>query len=284
MPAIKDRVEVAVQKIMFATDFSPVSRTAAAYARAVAHRYSSAVQITHVTDAVSQDPAQPDPALTTRLGRMLKDFAGTKAETRLLHTASTPSQTLLEEAQRTQADMIVVGTSSRQGVEKLLVGSTAETIIRNASCPVLTVGPHVLPPKEDPLAFHTILYATDFTPHAAKAAIYALSFAEDCGAHLYLCHVSRVGQTETSEPQPTEQELEASLRRLVPPESCELCTPICVVEHGHTPSALLNLADSIKADLIVLGSRKSSFWLQYIDTGLTPALLAGAKCPVLTVC
>jgi nucleotide-binding universal stress UspA family protein len=99
-----------------------------------------------------------------------------------------------------------------------------------------------------------------------------------------LCHVTKVGQTELADELPLEQELEASLRRLIPPSAYDYCTPTCVVEHGHTPSALLGLAESIHADLIVLGSRKSSFWLQYIDTGLTPALLAGAKCPVLTVC
>ncbi len=38
------------------------------------------------------------------------------------------------------------------------------------------------------------------------------------------------------------------------------------------------------ADLIVLGARKSSFWLEYVETGVTPAILAAAKCPVLTIC
>jgi nucleotide-binding universal stress UspA family protein len=291
MPASKDRVEIAVQKILLATDFSSVSRNAAAYAHAIAHRFSSTVQITNVVDANPlaaavpvQSPAELKAASLTRLQRMLKDFTAVKTSLKVVETTSAPASALLQEARQMDADMIVMGTSSRHGVEKLLVGSTAESVIRSSACPVLTIGPRVGPPKEDPLAFHTILYATDFSAQAAKAAIYALSFAEDSAAHLYLCHVSRVGQSEEPAELPSVQEQEDSLRRLIPPEAYECCTPVCVVEHGHAPSALLSLADSIQADLIVLGSRKTSFWLQYIDTGLTPALIAGAKCPVLTVC
>ncbi|HEY0308521.1 MAG TPA: universal stress protein [Acidobacteriaceae bacterium] len=294
MPAIKDRVEVAVGKILLATDFSPVSTTAAAYARAIARRFSSTVLVTNVVDAPSEvamagvalapDADELKRDSMTKLDTLMKEFAGIHTVAKVLDATTPAATALTQEARRTEADMIIMGTTSKRGVEKLLVGSTAESVIRNATCPVLTIGPNVRPPSEDPLAFHTILYATDFSAQAAKAAIYALSFAQDSAAHLYLCHVSKVGQTELADELPSERELEASLRRLIPPSAYDYCTPTCVVEHGHTPSALLGLAESIHADLIVLGSRKSSFWLQYIDTGLTPALLAGAKCPVLTVC
>jgi nucleotide-binding universal stress UspA family protein len=289
MPATKDRVEISIQKILLATDFSSVSRTATTYAHAIAHRFSSHVQLTNVvaqgapapaTDAHHADLTGSNQA---RLEKILKEFEGLKAEVREIETNAAPAAALIEESRRFGADLIVMGTSSRHGVEKILVGSTAESVIRSSHCPVLTIGPKVAPPAEDPFIFRNILFATDFSAQASKAAIYALSFAEDSNAHLYLCHVSKVGQA-SGEAQPSEQEIEASLRRLVPPEAYECCTPVPVVEHGHTPSALLALADKIKADLIVLGSRKSSFWLQYIDTGLTPALLAGAHCPVLTVC
>jgi nucleotide-binding universal stress UspA family protein len=289
MPATKDRVEISIQKILLATDFSTVSRTAAAYAHAIAHRFSSHVQLTNVVPQAAAAPASDAQhadlkgANQARLEKLLKDFNGLKAELREIESNAAPAPALIEESRRFGADLIVMGTSSRHGVEKILVGSTAESVIRSAHCPVLTIGPKVGPPAEDPFIFRNILYATDFSAPAAKAAIYALSFAEDSNAHLYLCHVTKVGHA-AGEAQPSEAEIEAALRRLVPPEAQECCTPVCVVEHGHTPSALLALADKIKADLIVVGSRKSSFWLQYIDTGLTPALLAGAHCPVLTVC
>ncbi len=46
---------------------------------------------------------------------------------------------ILEAAERVHADMIVIGTHGRRGVSRALLGSTAESIVRTATCPVLTV-------------------------------------------------------------------------------------------------------------------------------------------------
>ena len=62
------------------------------------------------------------------------------------------------------------------------------------------------------------------------------------------------------------------------------CPIECVVERGEVAGAVLGLATSVDADLIVMGARKASFWRTYIQAGLTPAVLAEAGCPVLTVC
>jgi nucleotide-binding universal stress UspA family protein len=57
-----------------------------------------------------------------------------------------------------------------------------------------------------------------------------------------------------------------------------------VVEHGNAAESILELANRVHADLIVLGARNASFWLTHVEHGLTPDLLAEAKCPVMTVC
>jgi len=74
------------------------------------------------------------------------------------------------------------------------------------------------------------------------------------------------------------------LKALVPEKAHCWCDPECVVEHGKASEAILALAKRVDADLIVLGARKASFWVEFVRTGLTPALLAEATCPVLTVC
>jgi nucleotide-binding universal stress UspA family protein len=56
------------------------------------------------------------------------------------------------------------------------------------------------------------------------------------------------------------------------------------VKHGDVSEAILSLAVRVKADLIVLGARHSSFWLTHVARGLTSELLAQATCPVMTVC
>ena len=72
--------------------------------------------------------------------------------------------TLSEIVEKQKTDLIVMGTHGRKGVSRALLGSTAEEIFRKASCPVLTVGPHVSQNTERRLAMKQILFATDFSP------------------------------------------------------------------------------------------------------------------------
>ena len=173
---------------------------------------------------------------------------------------------------------------SKSGVERLILGSTAEQLIRSAKCPVLTVGPNAKGPGDAPLVFQTIVYATDFSPEAAKAAIYALSFAQDSGARLYFCYVLGLQAATSWTREVLDRAFQTALKKMIPESSYDWCNPECVVEHGDAAEAILELAERVQADLIVLGARKASFWLTHVERGLTPDLLARATCSVLTVC
>ena len=99
-----------------------------------------------------------------------------------------PAGEILQAAEDKLIDLLVIGTRGHRGLARLVLGSTAEELIHQARCPILTIGPAVPSPKQ-PVSFQRIVYATDFSPEAAKACVFALSFAQDYGAHLYLCHV-----------------------------------------------------------------------------------------------
>jgi nucleotide-binding universal stress UspA family protein len=128
-----------------------------------------------------------------------------------------------------------------------------------------------------------MVYATDFSPKASKAAVFALSFAQDSGAHLYFCYVA-AAKAAPEERKQLDSRFKAELKRMIPESSYEWCTPETVVEHGEASKAILDLSRRVGADLIVLGARKASFWLTHVEHGLTPDLLAEATCPVMTVC
>lgn len=295
MPVIGERVSVSVKKILLATDFSTASEKAASYAKALARRFSSIVELAHVFDpsaVTTYEEALIGLPIDERrrdrienLERLCSDFSSCGIETvATLPFGHRPAAKLLRIAKEHDVDLIVAGTHSKSGVERLILGSTAEQIIRNAECTVLTVGPKAKAVEETPLTFRNIIYATDFSPSARKAAIYALSFAEDSGAHLYLCHVIGPQEPTAAGQEFSEEAFQRALEKLIPECAYDWCHPECVVEHGYAGEGILRLAEQVQADLIVLGTRKESFLHTHIERGLTPELLAHATCPIMTIC
>ncbi len=289
MPVIGERPEISLDRIFVATDFSLSSEKAVGYAAALARRYSATLVLVNVVDlsvmaaSVGTLFGPVVDILKATNKALLKEAAdrvqGLKVETRLLEEFS-PSNSILEIAP--EASLLFLGTTSKHRLEKLALGSVAEQILRNARCPVLTVGPMAPDVSGESLSFHEIVFATDFSAQAAKAAPYAIAFAEDNSANLYLCHA--VPKEELASNPALGASFLTALEHSVPQSAYDWCSPHSVVEHGQADTAILALAGSVHADLIVLGARKASFWLNYVAPGLTPALLAEAKCPVLTVC
>jgi nucleotide-binding universal stress UspA family protein len=187
---------------------------------------------------------------------------------------------LLKAAETQEADLIVVATRSKAPLKRMFVGSTVEELIKHAERPVLTVGPNVAAPSGD-LEFNWVVYATDFSPEADKAARAALLFAEHSGRSIHVCHVvdcpvnSEEGRTETDRWRKVQRLLAASA---LGENDCEL-----EISFGESAESILALAKKVDADLIVMGPRKHSFWLTHVQRGVTLKVLARARCPVLTV-
>ena len=293
MPVLQ-RVSVSVKNILVATDFSSVSNTAAAYAKGLALNYRSHVELVHVFDPggvndyidalLGVQTKQRLKISTEALAELQREFDALGLATQTaIPEDNKPHTALLRLARKNDVDLIVAGTHSKWGLERLVLGSTAEELIRNATCPVLTVGPNARRPQDGPIVFRRIIFATDFSAHAAKAAVFALSFAQDSGAHIYLCYIAKPDESG-QEKEPCDAEFTAALGKMIPESVYEWCSPETVVRHGEPARAILDLATSMDADLIVLGARNASFWLKHVEHGLTPDLLAEAHCPVMTVC
>jgi len=290
MPIAEDRIGISFERILLATDFSPTATIAFRYAVGLSRRFSSTLEIANVID-LSPTTLSFDVVLGSTLrsmkhsdeaalGGLTRGIQGIKVRTKVIEGFQ-PAALLVEEAASFDSDLIVIGTSSKQGLDRITIGSTADEIIRKGSCPVLTVGPHVAAPADGAISFRRIVYATDFSSEAAQAHDVAFSLAEVDGAKIFLCHV--VGEKKASKQETTDTKSLNSLKALIP-DNIRKCRPECVVEHGKATEAILGLTEQVKADLIVLGARRSSLWLTFVEQGLTPSLLAEAKCPVLTVC
>jgi nucleotide-binding universal stress UspA family protein len=292
MTILGNPVEVSLENILFATDFSSSAQTAKLYVQALADRYRSRVRLMHVVDLAAAFKA-PDAGLSIDIFRRIGEESLSRLQSELLAEkirveavlceATNPATQILQAAQDGSTDLLVIGTRGHKGLARLVLGSTAEELIHQAKCPILTIGPEVPPPKQ-PVNFQRIVYATDFSPEAAQACVFALSFAQDFGAHLYLCHVlpepAGVDQMDDHE---LNARFTSALQRLVPDMAREWCEPECVLEHGFAADGILLLAQRVKADLIVVGTRKTSHWFNNFKTGVAFQVISSSHCPVLTI-
>src|SRR4051812_33575131 len=142
----------AIRNILFTTDFSPCSQAALPIAVTLAKNLGAAIFVAHILpgeprlEVPLDSPRELDPVkrkAEQQFEALLRSgvFDNVVQEPILRNGALWEN---LEEIIGSRGiDMIVCGTHGRQGLRKLLFGSTAEVIFRRAQCPVLTIGPHV---------------------------------------------------------------------------------------------------------------------------------------------
>lgn len=187
-----------------------------------------------------------------------------------------------------EIDLVVAGTHGRTGLGKVLLGSVAEQILRQAPCPVLTVGPLTTVRLDPTAGMRQILYATDLTVDIPPALVLAVSLAQENRSHLTLLHVMKEQvKGESGDLSELAKERLNKLRRLVPPEGEPWCPPEyvveCMVGEGIPAEQILRTAETRHADLIVLEAQPAKTLTTRLDIGTVHKVVSRANCPVLTV-
>jgi nucleotide-binding universal stress UspA family protein len=310
---ISDQQEtVGFKHVLIATDFSPVSERALAYALPIVRQYGSTVSIVHAIEPEPRESITWDP-LPRELNR--RRIEAEQEMRRLGEEARIKDlnpHTWLEKGriwdvvssiiQRENTDLLVLGTHGRGGLKKLALGSAAEEMLRLAKCPVLTIGPSVPPADAKRAEFKTILFATDFGAGSDKAFPYALSLAVACQAKLILLHMVPpmplvvTGRFDDSPgmyalPALTEWQLTMKgeslrkLRKMIPSDAKLVSEPEYVIGLDIHSEGILRTAEARSVDLIVMGANRfaSARIVAHIPWTVTHEVICKAKCPVLTV-
>ncbi|MDY3552569.1 universal stress protein [Gemmata sp. JC717] len=135
-----------IRTILYPTDFSDAARSAFDLACALARDYRATLIVAHViapghvfapNGAVVPFPTEEPGEACDQLARMHPTSPGVHAYYRLLK--GDPAEQILKLATDTKADMVVMATHGTSGLTRLLVGSVAESVMRKAGCPVLTM-------------------------------------------------------------------------------------------------------------------------------------------------
>lgn len=131
------------RKILFPTDFSHLSDAALNHATALARDTGAMLLIVHVEEPpmaygggeMYYGIPEPDQAEVRRMTEAVKPTdPSVKYEHRLVN--GSPADEIVRLAEEEHVDMIVIGTHGRTGLKRLLMGSTAEAVMRTAKCPV----------------------------------------------------------------------------------------------------------------------------------------------------
>jgi len=184
--------------------------------------------------------------------------------------------------EKNEIDLLVLGTRGLKGLKKLAMGSGAEKIYRQALCPVLTVGPSVAATSKPHLP-KRILFPTDLSESSLRALPYALSLAEENQANLIFLHV--VPLVPWQEQASTAETSRKRLQSLVPKEAEAWCRPEFVVRFDFPVESILSLAEQARADLIVMGVKKSAgiSVTSHLPWTTASEVVSRAPCLVLTV-
>jgi nucleotide-binding universal stress UspA family protein len=195
-----------------------------------------------------------------------------------------PKDAISQLAERNGPSMIVLGTHGGNRLERGIIGSVAEKILRSTRWPAFTVGPQVQALSSRALSFKRILFATDFTPAAASAAIYAVALAEVFGARIDVLNVVQDGAIENPDRlSDLQSRFYGALDGIAPQQAMEFCHPRTFVEVGSAHERILEHIREHSMDLLVLGIRKTSHLSMEMRTSGAFRIIVDAVCPVLTI-
>jgi nucleotide-binding universal stress UspA family protein len=296
---------VRFERILCPTDFSKFAFRAADYAVALARHYDAEVHFLHVIPSTLIHPEQYPyvaeavplaPEFRERALERLDAFVAlSRAEgvrTRFSVAEGAPVSAILKSAEDDGARLICLGTHGREGVERLVLGSVAEKVLRKSRCPVLTVSEpgDERAPKE--AVFKNILCAVDFSTLSLKAVEYCLSLAQESGGRLILFNAVEwfpdeptwIGSPSVSDYKTEmEEQVRARLEEVVPKEARVWCDVEIAVRSGKAYRELLEVARERKADLIAMGVRGRNPLDIMLFGSTAQHVVRHAECPVLTI-
>lgn len=293
-------------RILLATDLSRSAEEAEAYAYVLAASWKAALTVMSVLEfPPGMDPEHHVNRLylgelmkqaTAQLGDLKARAAnyGLSVHTRI--AIGIPSEEVLATAKADDTDLIVVGTKGKTGLEHVMLGSTAERIVRMAPCPVLAVRSErhgtelVGGGAHHPAVLERILVPIDFSDCSINALEYAVMVAQRAKASLMLLHVLEAVSygLDFTFPHVTKrkQMREALNERLSGVVSALGAVKVLSeysIRGGLPGDSILDVARAQPADMIIMGTHGRRGLSHAFYGSVAESVLRKSHCPVLTV-
>lgn len=293
-------------RILLATDFSTPAERAYAYTARLASALEARVVILNVLEAPpGLDREFPVNTLylerlqnesKLELGRLARvaDEAGLRPES--MQEFGVPAACISKAAGKTEAILVVLGTHGRTGWDRLLLGSTAEQVVREAPCPVLTVRvTKAEEGKDSPgrVRVDRLLVPMDFSEFAQEAFEYAAMLGKRLGAGIRLVHAMEPAAypldfslMKVSDEKALHARVRERLQELVSVLKADGLAAESVVEMGAPGEVILAQAGGKAggaADAIVMGTHGRGGLKRLALGSVAEYVVRHAACPVFTV-
>ena len=143
---------IKLKSILVPVDFSPSSQKALHYALSFAGQFGAALTLLNVVEPaiypteLGYIPVEIDAlhtamnaSATERLARLAREQVPADVQASTLVRVGRPFHEITTAAKELDVDLIVISTHGYTGLKHVVLGSTAERVVRHAPCPVLTV-------------------------------------------------------------------------------------------------------------------------------------------------
>jgi nucleotide-binding universal stress UspA family protein len=286
---------VQIQRILCPVDFYPASERAVDYAVILAENYGSHLTLLHVVApilpsayGVRVDLKSLVEALKTESARKLRQLSKKAESAKVPVECIVRTGEIQEEIKRivrsAKIDFVVMGTHGRRGIERWVLGSVAEQLLRSIRVPLLTIGRREGTEKV-PLAIRRILITTDFSEGTSEAIAYAFTIAHECQAHISILHVLGNVGADTSEKyrEILTNKMGDELEKLIPDEARAGCDVKTRVETGLPFKVILKALEKDKIDLLVMNVHGKRGLDRSLLDSTAERVVRAASCPVLMI-
>lgn len=278
--------------IVFAAEV-PANEKAFAFALAQAKEFGANLILLHVFDtlvSVSEtsgvryfDYAAASSAEKLHLEPLAERARAAGVSCEIVVRSGLPADEILAFTHEREVDRIVMGTHSPGRIGKVLVGSVAEAVLRQATTPAYIVGPEAVEGDYRNFATRTILCAVSLQEASCMVAGFAAELAAQHQARLILQHIIRPQDRAALLAGRTLDEVEGDMLALIPDGLKGKIAVQTVVVPGDPTEELLHQSRAQQADLIVLGAHGASAFAAATRHGVVYKVLAHALCPVITL-
>lgn len=192
-----------------------------------------------------------------------------------------PAEQIATLVKSRDVDRVIVAATQHRGIERLIIGSLAEGVAASLDVPVCMVGQHVCHKPVQPVP--NVLVATSLRASSALCPAFGAGLVRANGGYLTLLHVLESAPVDaTACVQATERTL-VELQQCLSPEDMNNSKLDYVVRQGLPAVEILNLAQTRRHDLIIMGAPVSSLVCRILGSSVIHEVVSEAKCPVFTI-